>query len=173
MIASRMGVPGPQRAVYRLFLAVAVLYATWMRMMAVHELGHMLNAWMSGGRVIQVQMPLFGFSQTIVHPNPRERFVVWGGPIWGVLIPLLACGVFRLARGAAPDLVRFFAGFCLIANGAYIGLGWTKRAGDAADLRRLGVSPALMIVFGLVCMTSGFFLWHLTSWLTTRKETAK
>jgi hypothetical protein len=159
-----------QRGVYRLCLAAAVLYATWMGMMAVHELGHMLHAWLSGGRVIEVRMPLLGFSQTIVHPNPRERFVVWGGPIWGVLIPLLACGLLRVVRGAAPDLLKFFAGFCCIANGAYIGLGWTKRAGDAADLRRLGVSPALMIALGLVCMSAGFYLWHRTSWLTMQKE---
>jgi hypothetical protein len=161
-----------KHGVYRLFLAAALLYATWMGMMAVHELGHMLHAWLSGGQVIDVRLPLWGFSQTIVHPNPRERFVVWGGPVWGVLIPLLACGAFRIPRGATPDVLKFFTGFCLIANGAYIGLGWTKRAGDAADLRRLGVSPALMILFGLICMTGGFYLWHRTSWLTTHRRVA-
>ena len=155
----------------RALLAATLLYGTWMGMMTVHELGHMLHAWLSGGRVVQVHLPLIGFSQTIVHPNPHEQFVVWGGPIWGILIPLLACGGFRMAGRHVPNLLTFFTGFCLIANGAYLGMGWTKRAGDAADLRRLGVSPAVLIAFGLICMTAGLLAWHWTSWLTTRSRT--
>src|SRR4051794_39765138 len=59
-------------------------------MMAVHELGHMLSAWLSGGRVVQLRLPPLGFSQTIVHPNPHEALEIWGGPVGGVLLPLVA-----------------------------------------------------------------------------------
>src|SRR5690242_11730494 len=104
----------------RLAFAVVICYATWLGMMAVHELGHMLGAWVSGGRVISVSIPLLGFSQTIVHPEPHELFVVWCGPVIGTVLPLLALASWRTARRRVPDLLKFFAGFCAIANGAYI-----------------------------------------------------
>ena len=52
------------------------------------------------------------------------------GPIWGCLIPL---GLLAIGRrnAAAQRYLCFFAGLCLIANGAYIGIGWVDAAGDA------------------------------------------
>jgi hypothetical protein len=199
---------GSISVLYRVALATALLYATWIGMLATHELGHCLHAWLSGGRVIQVSLAPLGFSQTIVHPNPRELLVVWGGPIWGALLPLIACGIARLlplpgtpgrglgrgangawtrATGHSPPrasspspqpsprtqtrgegVMRFFAGFCLIANGAYIGVGWIWHAGDAGDLLRLGTPRGVMVAFGAACVVAGLAMWHHTSWLTTR-----
>ena len=155
------------------FIAVLIgAYFAWLLMLALHECGHILHAWLSGGRVVKVSLPLLGFSQTIVHPNPREHFVVWGGPVWGALAPLLACAVFVCIRRRVPNVLRFFAGFCLIANGAYIGAGWVTRAGDAGDLLRLGTPVWYLIAFGIVCATSGLLLWHKTSWLSRRVSNA-
>jgi len=131
-----------------LFIALVGLYISWLLMLGLHECGHMLHACLSGGKVIKVSLPLLGFSQTIVDPNPRERFVVWGGPVWGALVPLVACALFACVRRRVPDMLRFFAGFCLIANGAYIGAGWVTRAGDTGDLLRLGTPVWLLIAFG-------------------------
>jgi hypothetical protein len=132
-------------------------------MMAVHEVGHVIHAWVSGGRVVSVSVPLLGFSQTIVHPNAREHFVVWGGPAWGVIIPLIGCGVLRIVRGRVPDVWRFFTGFCLLANGAYIGLGWLiAGGGDAQDLLRLGTPRFVMVWFGIACVATGLWCWHRT-----------
>ena len=38
------------------------LYPSWLAMMAVHEAGHVLHAWASGGTVSVVRVPLAGFS---------------------------------------------------------------------------------------------------------------
>ena len=38
------------QALRRVIAAIALLYVCWLGMMAVHELGHMLHAWISGGR---------------------------------------------------------------------------------------------------------------------------
>jgi hypothetical protein len=152
----------------RALLAPPVLYATWLGMLCLHELGHVLHAWASGGGVASLSVPLLGFSQTIVHPNPHERFVAWGGPLWGCLIPLIAFAIARFTRRRVPEPLRFFAGFCLIANGAYLGLGWTFRAGDAGDLLRLGTPRWLLIAFGLVATAAGLALWHRSTWLTFR-----
>lgn len=131
-------------------------------MLALHELGHVAHALISGGRIAGITFPLLGFSQTIVHPNPRPIFVVWGGPVIGSLLPVLACALLRLARVNIPHVLRFFTGFCLIANGGYVGVGWRMSSGDAADMRELGTPVWTMIVFGLTCVTAGLWLWHHT-----------
>ena len=158
--------PNPY-SLHRLLLGIAIAYVSWLAFMAVHELGHILHAVISGGRVILVSVPLRGFSQTIVHPDPHELFVVWGGPLWGVLIPLMICGVFSVARRRVPDLWRFFTGLCLIANGAYVGLGWRfGGGGDGKDMPRLGTPRLVMIGFGVICVTVGLLFWHRTRGLS-------
>ena len=147
----------------RVIAAIAILYASWLAMMAVHELGHVVHAMCSGGKVQDVSLPLLGFSQTIVHPNPREHFVVWGGPIWGAMLPAGACAGLQLSglrRRRASAFMRFFAGFCLVANGIYVGVGWAWRAGDTGEMLRLGTPLWLMIAFGAACIAGGFATWH-------------
>jgi hypothetical protein len=157
----------------RAVVVLAVLYATWLGMLATHELGHCLHAWASDGRVARVSIPVLGFSQTIVWPNPHERLVVWGGPVWGALLPVIACGIVRTARWRVPEAMKFFAGFCLIANGAYIGIGWIWHSGDAGDLLRLGTPRGAMIAFGVAYVAAGLGVWHRTSWLTRRAGAAE
>jgi hypothetical protein len=144
----------------RAIFAGLMLYGSWLAMMATHELGHVLHAAVSGGRVVDISLPLIGFSQTIVHPNPREHFVAWGGPIWGAALPCAACAIVRITRKHVPALLRFFAGFCLIANGMYIGVGWLWRAGDTGELLRLGTPPWIMMAFGVAALTGGLWIWH-------------
>lgn len=130
--------------------------------MAVHELGHVLHAWVSGGKVVAVSIPLLGFSQTIVDPNPHERFVVWGGPVWGAIIPVFICTGYFACRRRVPDPLKFFAGFCLVSNGMYLGMGSFFHAGDAQDLIRLGAPMPLMIALGIVWTFAGLAFWHRT-----------
>ena len=86
--------------------------------------------------------------------------VAWGGPIWGSLIPLAAYGLAGLRRWRSRRLLCFFAGFCLLVNGLYIGVGWTTAAGDAGALLRHGASPWVMAVGGLTAAAAGLYLWH-------------
>ena len=146
----------------RILLAPVVVYAGWLGMMAVHEAGHVLHAAASGGRVRRVDVPLMGFSQTHYTTNPQPHFVAWGGAVWGCVIPLLLLGAIALARGPRRlrQAAQCFAGFCLIANGAYLGVGWRMRVGDAGDLRDHGTPLWVMIAFGLVAAGAGMLLWH-------------
>jgi len=129
-------------------------------MMLVHEFGHMIHAWVSGGVVSHLEFGLLEFSRTDFSHNPHPLFVAWGGAIWGCLIPLaLVVASDRLGRRARWS-ARFFAGFCLIANGAYLGTGWTLMAGDAGDLVRLGPRPWHLVIFGVVTAGAGLYLWH-------------
>jgi hypothetical protein len=65
----------------RLVLWVCLVALSWLAMQAVHEFGHMLHAWLSGGRVVQVVLHPLAISRTDVEPNPSPQFVVWGGPL--------------------------------------------------------------------------------------------
>jgi hypothetical protein len=151
----------------RLALAALLLYACWLGMLAVHELGHAMHAWNTRGSVVSMTIPWFGFSQTLTAGTSYPRYVVWGGAEWGCGIPLLACGLALLVRGrrGVPELLKFFTGFCLIANGLYLGLFWMGRNNDASDLVRMGESPLTLIAFGIVATVSGFYMWHKLTWL--------
>jgi hypothetical protein len=149
--------------------ALVYLYGCWMGMLALHEYGHVINTIITGGKVVAVRIPLFGFSQTFVNPNPWPLFVAWGGAVLGSAIPQVACGMALLIRGRVPEPLKFFAGFCLVANGLYIGLGWLGRGNDSADLAQMGVPWATLITFGIAATTPGLLIWHKLSWLTLRR----
>jgi hypothetical protein len=86
---------------------------------------------------------------------------VWGGPVWGSVVPLIG---WLLVRRKSIKLLNiafgFFTGLCLVANGAYLGMGWTMSAGDAAELIKLGTPIWLLIVFGLTTSVLGLYIWH-------------
>src|SRR5436190_21266763 len=103
-------------------------------MQAVHELGHVLGAWATGGKVSRLVLSPTTISRTDVTNNSRPLIVAWAGPIIGVILPLLLwCGMQAVRRPSA-FVLRFFAGFCLIANGLYIGLGSFERVGHRGEV---------------------------------------
>jgi hypothetical protein len=48
----------------------------------------------------------------------------------------------------------------LIANGAYIALGSFAQVGDCGEMLRTGTPLWVLIAFGLVTVSVGFYLWH-------------
>ena len=101
---------------HQLLLVATFLPMCWFAMMAVHELGHIVGASLTGGTVTKVVLHPFTISRTDVSPNPQPLAVAWAGPMVGVLVPLVLLAVFRLANVRWCYLAQFFAGFCLIAN---------------------------------------------------------
>jgi hypothetical protein len=133
----------------------------WLLMQAVHELGHCVGAWLTGGRVVQVVLHPLAISRTDVSPNPAPRIELWAGPAGGVVLPLAAWALSRRCWKSASPWLRFFAGFCWIANGCYLGYGVIEPIGDAdEELRRLGTPGWALGLFGLFTIPIGFFLWH-------------
>jgi hypothetical protein len=145
---------------FQALLISSVVALSWMGMMAVHELGHALHAWISGGAVVRVILHPAAFSRTDVSPNPQPQLVAWGGAIWGCLLPLAAWAIVRRVKPAHADLAAFFAGFCLIANGAYLGVGAFSQAGDAGDLLAHGARRWQLVLFGLIATAAGLYLWN-------------
>jgi hypothetical protein len=145
---------------WRLLLLASLVLLSWLLAQSLHEAGHVLHAWISGGRVTWVELQPAAFSRTDVAPNPRPLFVVWGGPLWGCVLPLIIWAAVRWVRPSVSYLFAFFAGFCLIMNGAYIGVGAWDGVGDAGDMLRLGTPIWVMSVYGVVCTAVGLLLGH-------------
>lgn len=136
------------------------IIGSWYWMQIVHELGHVLGAMLTGGSVQRVVLELLSFSRTDVEQNPRPFFVVWMGPLLGSLVPLALWLVARAMRWRIRGLFGFFAGFCLIANGAYIGMGSFDGVGDAGDMLSLGSPAWTLWAFGLITIFGGLWVWH-------------
>lgn len=144
----------------QIILIATFIGFSWLAMQVVHELGHVLGALLTGGQVIQVVLRPLTISQTDVYPNPSPLFVVWAGPIVGAVLPLAAFLLAAAARSPALFLFRFFAGFCLIVNGAYIGPGAFWRVADPGDMLRLGSETWQLVLFTLLTAPLGLYLWH-------------
>jgi hypothetical protein len=149
----------PQRF-HQTVLIVSLLLASWLGMQDVHEFGHVVAAWLTGGRVAQVVLHPLTISRTDIADNPAPNLVVWAGPVLGCLLPVAAWGVAALWRWSGAYLLRFFAGFCLVANGAYIAVGSFEKVGDAGVMLRHGAPSASLWGFGILTVPAGFWLWH-------------
>jgi hypothetical protein len=130
-------------------------------MQVVHELGHVLLALATRAEVTKVALHPLIMSRTDLAENPHPLAVVWGGPLLGSVLPLIAFGFAFITRSPGIYLFRFFAGFCLVANGVYIGTGWLIANGaDPGVMLENGSPTWLLVVFGLLTFPAGLYLWH-------------
>lgn len=137
------------------------LIPCWLLFQAVHELGHVLAAQATGGTVRQVVLHPLEISRTDVSPNPMPLAVAWAGPLVGVILPAAIAITFRrIGSSRCRRYATFFAGFCLIANGLYIGVGSFAAIGDAGDLLRHGAPHGALLAFGASSTALGLWLWH-------------
>lgn len=141
-------------------LIVATLAGAWLGMQQVHELGHCVGAWLTGGRVERVVLPFVGFSRTDLAESPRPLVVAWAGPVVRVLLPVAAWLLAEWLQFSGAFLLRFFAGVCLLANGVYIGIRSFDRVGDCGDLLRHGAHGWQLWLFGFITAPMGLSLWH-------------
>jgi len=153
---------------------VALVTISWYGTMALHEAGHCAGARLSGGAVETVDIPLLGFSQTHYTDNPHPLLTTWAGPVGGALVALALFRITKAIHGLARHAILFFAGFSLIANGLYIGLGGLDEVGDCSDLLRNGASLWQLIGFGIASTATGFYAWHcmgpVRCWFTPQNE---
>ncbi len=147
---------------FQVLLILSIVALSSLGMMAVHEFGHVLAAWTSGGSVQHVYLHPLALSHTVLAVNPSPLYVVWGGPVFGCLIPLLLLGCVRIFAQPYTYLAAFFAGFCLIANGAYLA-GEVFYGGntldDGAVILKQGGAVWQLLLFTLA--TVAFGLWML------------
>ena len=129
-------------------------------MQAVHEFGHVIGAWATGAKITKVALHPCIISRTDLGYNIQPLVVVWAGPIIGSILPLLAFLVAKACRSRGVYLFRFFAGFCLIANGVYIAFAPAEGGADTAVMMLHGSPRWVMVLFGLLTAPLGLYLWH-------------
>jgi hypothetical protein len=160
MIGGEGGRGGIVKRRHQIVLVASTLIGSWLGMQAVHESGHVLAAWWTGGRVARVVLHPFTISRTDLADDPHPLEVAWAGAVVGVVIPLLLWAIAAAARIRAAFVLRWFAGFCLLANGLYIGVGSFDAVGDCGTLLRNGATPWQLWLFGLATAPVGLALWH-------------
>ena len=148
---------------FQITFVIAFLLLSWLLMQVVHEAGHVIAAWMSGGVVENVILHPLQISRTDFAINPKPLLVVWSGPVLGCLFPILLSGFFRIKENSYRYLLDGFTGFCLVANGIYLAAGAFDSFGDGGDILRYGGTRIQLIIFGLIGVPSGLFLWHTVS----------
>ncbi len=144
----------------QVLLIITFIPWCWLMMMVVHEAGHVLAAWLTGATVERVVLHPLAFSQTVLGDNPQPLVVSWAGALVGSALPLLTWVLLRWANINLGLFARFFAGFCLVANGAYLGMGAWSDDGDAGDLMHVGAQLWHLVSFGVLATALGCWLWH-------------
>jgi hypothetical protein len=144
----------------QLILIGSTILGSWLGMQAIHEAGHLLGARLTGGRVERVVLNPLTISRTDLSENPQPLLVAWADPVFGALAPVLLWAATSLVRMPGAFVLRFFAGFCLLANGLYIGVGSFDGVGDCGDLLRNGAPIWHLWLFGTLTAPIGLWLWH-------------
>jgi hypothetical protein len=145
---------------HQIILIASTILGSWFAMQAIHELGHLLGALATKGKVSQVVLHPLTISRTDLSENPHPLFVVWSGPVVGVLAPLFLWAIFARLDFGFAFVLRFFAAFCLVANGLYIGLGSFAEVGDCGEMLKHGSEKWQLWLFGLLTTPVGFWLWY-------------
>jgi hypothetical protein len=145
---------------HQIVLIASTVLGSWLGMQAVHESGHVFGALLTGGRVARVVLHPLTISRTDLAHNPNPLVVVWAGPFLGVMGPLLIWAIAASVQLPGAFVLRFFAGFCLLANGLYIGIGSFNRIGDCGEMLRQGSEIWQLWLFGALTAPVGLWLWH-------------
>ncbi len=130
--------------------------------MLVHEWGHVLAAWATGGQVQRVVLGLGTLFHTDLQANPQPLLVAWAGPVFGSLIGLPFWIWWRWRGWLGWPIWQVFAAFCLVANGSYLACGSLMAQPWALDdpsvLLRHGASTWMLWLFGLLTVPGGYWL---------------
>lgn len=145
---TRKGSIAASRVAYLLFLVIAAWYVmTW-----THELGHLVSGWSCGSKLQSVTLLPWQLPSSYFEPDRCPLLTVWGGPVLGVLFPLLAAVLLR------RDAIWFIATFCIVANGVYLAVGWFVGHShlDTARLLEHGASPLTILLYCLMTIPLGY-----------------
>jgi hypothetical protein len=145
---------------YQMILIGSTVLGSWLGMQAIHESGHVIGAGLTGGKVARVVLHPLTISRTDLTHNPSPLVVVWSGPVIGAAVPLVIWVVAAMMSSPGAFVLRFFAGFCCLANGLYIGVGSFGRIGDCGEMLRHGSDLWQLWLFGGLTAAGGLWLWH-------------
>lgn len=145
---------------WQALLILSTLAFSWLAMMVVHETGHVIHLTSTGGSIGQITLHPLKLSHTLPDLDPHPLATVVGGPLWGVLLPLLLWWIVARLAPTRSYLAAFFAGFCLVANGAYLAGDAFLQGGDGREFVQHGVPPWTLVAVGLPAVAVGLYAWN-------------
>lgn len=124
----------------------------------LHELGHGVAVWLSGGKISSIVLHPFSWNWISYHSNPNPLLASWGGVLFGVLFAVALSSIALLARSPFLTPLYLLAGCALATNGIYLAVAAVADVGDAGNLLSQGVPRAFLVAVGLFLMLLSF-LW--------------
>lgn len=124
----------------------------WVTMTVTHELGHVMAGLAGGAQLRELQLQPWRLPYSIFLGDPHPLVTLWAGFAVGGLVPLV------VALAVRRNAVWFVAWFCLLANGAYLLLGYVSGDGelDSAMMIRAGARPIELLGVSTVMLLIGY-----------------
>jgi hypothetical protein len=121
-------------------------------MTVVHETGHIVAGWASGGTLREADVAPWSLPHSHFDPDPHPLVTLWGGPVIGALVPLAIAALVR------HGWMWFIAFFCVLANGSYLAIAWVtgERYLDTPRLLHHGAHPATIVAYCVVTIAVGY-----------------
>ncbi len=131
---------------------VILLLISWCTMTIVHESGHLVGGWLTGGTLEDYSLAPWSLPYSRFEPDPHPLVTLWAGPLVGVLVPLLLAIIVR------RPAIWFISHFCTLANGVYLALAWLTGDHhlDTPRLMEKGASPFWIALFCTVTISFGY-----------------
>ena len=148
------------RRLQQLALIASTLGFCWLGTQIVHELGHVLAAWVGGETVERVVLHPLVISRTDVSRDRHPLLVVWGGPVVGSLVPLGMLAVARATSFEARLFVSVLRRVLPDHQRRVPGRGIVRARGRRRRPTPPGAPRWSLIAFGLVCAPVGLWLWN-------------
>lgn len=149
-----------RQAWLRVIYWTSLIAMVWWQMQTVHELGHILAALSLNEQIAEINLHPLQLSHTLLESHHYSTIFLWSGPLFGVLLPFALWQLSCFYKRDWSHVLRFYAGFCLIANGAYLGSAAISAVGDAKDLLNQRVPDYYLFTFGAITIPVGFWLWN-------------
>ena len=124
----------------------------WGTMCLTHEIGHVLFGLVGGATLVDLQLQPWRLPHSFFVGDADPLATLWGGFIVGCTVPLLVAACVR--RPAC----WFVAWFCLLANGAYLLLGYFSSDAelDSAKLICAGARAAELVAATVIMLPLGY-----------------
>lgn len=154
----------------RLMTLILWLAWAWIVMTVGHELGHVLAGLIGGARLRVLELRPWHLPHSLFSGDEYPLMTLWAGPILGTSLP---AAVALLSRRPATV---FVAWFCLVANAAYLLLGYFSGDAelDSTKMIQAGASSTTLLAVSIVALAVGYWRFRraCADLLEGRTETA-